>query len=156
MSGENAKYKYYRNKISTLTRISKRQFYLNYFNNNLSNMRKTWEGINNLLNRNKKKPVRINAIKQPTGNIITNIKTRIPNIFNEHFTNVGPNLAKQLPTPEMPFIEFLDKDKSPMTSFFSNLLHHMKFNLKFYPCLVISRLDFISAQSAYLNLHLVS
>ena len=77
-----------------LTRISKRQFYLNYFNDNLSNMRKTWEGINNLLNRNKKKPVRINAIKQPTGNIITNIKTRIPNIFNEHFTNIGPNLAK--------------------------------------------------------------
>ena len=74
MSGENAKYKYYRNKISTLTRISKRQFYLNYFNDNLSNMKKTWEGINNLLNRNKKKPVRINAIKQPTGNIITNIK----------------------------------------------------------------------------------
>ena len=120
MSGENAKYKYYRNKISTLTRTSKGQFYLNYFNDNLSNMKKTWEGINNLLNRNKKKPVRINAIKQPTGNIITkNIKTCIPNIINGHFTNIGPNLAKQLPTPEMPFIEFLDKNKSPMTSFFS-------------------------------------
>ena len=39
MSGENAKYKYYRNKISTLTRISKRQFYLNYFNDNLSTRR---------------------------------------------------------------------------------------------------------------------
>ena len=157
MSGENAKYKYYRNKISTLTRTSKGQFYLNYFNDNLSNMKKTWEGINNLLNRNKKKPVRINAIKQPTGNIITkNIKTCIPNIINGHFTNIGPNLAKQLPTPEMPFIEFLDKNKSPMTSFFSNLLHHMKFNLKFYPCLVISCLDFIPAQLAYLNLHLVS
>ena len=79
-------------------------------------MKKTWEGINNLLNRNKKKPVRItDAIKQPTENIITNIKTRIPNIINEHFTNIGPNLAKQLPTPEMPFIKFLDKNKSPMT-----------------------------------------
>ena len=32
----------------------------------------------------------------------------------------------------------------------------VKFNLKFYLCLVISRLDFIPAQSAYLNLHLVS
>ena len=118
MSGENTKYKYYRNKISTLTRIGKRQFYRYYFNDNLSNMKKTWEGINNLLNRNKKKPVRINAIKQPTGKIITNIKTRIPNIINENFTNIGPNLAKQLPTPEMPFIEFLDKNKSPTTSFF--------------------------------------
>ena len=34
--------------------MSKRLYFEEYFNNNLKNMRKTWEGINNLINRKKK------------------------------------------------------------------------------------------------------
>ena len=39
------KYKLYRNKITTLTRISKNLYYNQYFNNNIKNMKLTWEGI---------------------------------------------------------------------------------------------------------------
>ena len=46
------------------------------------------------------------------------MKSQIPNIKNEHFTGIGPTLADNLPTLEELFTEFLDKNKSPATSFF--------------------------------------
>ena len=46
-SGDKDKYKLYRNKILLLTRLSKKLYYHNYFETNLHNMKKTWEGINN-------------------------------------------------------------------------------------------------------------
>ena len=111
MSGNHARYKYYCNEICKLTRISKKLYYHEFFNNNLNNLKKTWEGINGLL-------LLINNLKQPHTNITTNSKSRISNILNEHFTSVGPNLANKLPPFEKHFTEYLDKKKSPVTSFF--------------------------------------
>ena len=48
-TGDNARYKLYRNKICSLIRLSKKNYYFDYFNDNIANMKKTWEGINNLL-----------------------------------------------------------------------------------------------------------
>ena len=42
MSGDQAQYKNYRNTISKLTRINKKQYYSQFFSNNLKNMQKTW------------------------------------------------------------------------------------------------------------------
>ena len=64
MSGDHAQYKNYRNTISKLTRISKKQYYSLFFSNNLKNVEKTWEGINTLLNRKKKTSMKINCLKQ--------------------------------------------------------------------------------------------
>ena len=62
--------------------------------------------------------MKINCLKQPNSNTTTNIKSRNSNIMNEHFTGIGPTLANNLPTPKKLFTEFLDKNKSPATSFF--------------------------------------
>ena len=43
------KYKQYRNKLTTLIRLSKQKYYQNFFNSNIKNMRQTWKGINELL-----------------------------------------------------------------------------------------------------------
>lgn len=48
LSGNDAKYKFYINKICSLTRISKKQFFFEYFQANINNMKKTWIGINNI------------------------------------------------------------------------------------------------------------
>ena len=64
-SGDRDKYKFYRNKILHLSRISKRTFYFhNYFIQNVNNMKKTWEGINALI-RHKKSNKAISRIKRP-------------------------------------------------------------------------------------------
>ena len=63
-SGDTANYKIYRNKICTLTRLSKQQYYSKFFNDNLTNMKKTWEGINNVLARKLKntKPITLKIL----------------------------------------------------------------------------------------------
>lgn len=52
-SAEKEKYKLYRNKISTLTRSSKKLY--KFFSNNLNSIKKTWEGINGPINRRNNK-----------------------------------------------------------------------------------------------------
>ena len=49
-TGNCSEYKSYRNKIITLTRLSKKQYYFDFFNENVKNIKKTWQGINKLLN----------------------------------------------------------------------------------------------------------
>ena len=54
-SGDSEKYKYYRNKICSLIRLSKKSYYHGLFKNNLNDMRKTWQTINALLYRRKRR-----------------------------------------------------------------------------------------------------
>ena len=44
-----------RNKITTLIRLSKKQYFHNYFQWNIFSMKKTWAGISELINRGRKK-----------------------------------------------------------------------------------------------------
>ena len=53
MNSKNAyyfsKYKFYRNKIKHLILLSKKSYYSNYFQNNSNNIKKTWQGIKQLI-----------------------------------------------------------------------------------------------------------
>ena len=64
LDGGNIKlFKVYRNKISTLTRLSKKIYFHNYFQHNSNDLKRTWEGINDLINRKKKHSKVIAAMK---------------------------------------------------------------------------------------------
>ena len=117
-SGDRDKYKFYRNKILHLSRISKRTFYHNYFTQNVCNMKKTWEGINALISHKKSNKV-ISRIKRPDNNITTD-QLEIPNILNKHFASVGPQLASKIPHSPIHFSRYLPKDSSPSSSFAFN------------------------------------
>ena len=54
-SGKTKKYKLYRNKISLLTRISKKLYFSRLFTANPHNAKQIWQGINSLINKSKKK-----------------------------------------------------------------------------------------------------
>ena len=55
-------------------------------------MKKTWEGINELLYRRKRNFKNITQLKD-RGNIVKEA-SQIPNILNKHFASVGTRLAK--------------------------------------------------------------
>ena len=78
-SGDDIKYRFYRNKICNLTRLSKKS----YFEHNITNIKKTWEGINELLNRRKKETKTISALKDLNKDhkLVTEA-SQIPNILN--------------------------------------------------------------------------
>ena len=80
-------------------------------------MKKTWEALNNLLNRKTKKSRHVNAIKDFTnGNEINRNPQRIANILNEHFAYVGEKLASKIPASG-DHRDFLKKTKPAASSF---------------------------------------
>ena len=72
-----------------LTRISKRNFFHNYFEDNLSNIKKTWEGINNLLGRKRKAIKHITSLKRLGSDQISYDSSDLPDIMNEYFSSIG-------------------------------------------------------------------
>ena len=113
-SGDVSKYKTYRNKICSLTRISKQQYYFNFFDSNLTNMKKkTWEGINSILARKSKRSKTITSIKDPSDSEkVTRDPLNIANVLNKHFASVGPTLTNNLPSAKRHFGDFLKRTKS--------------------------------------------
>ena len=55
LTGQQDEYKCYRNKLTTLIRLSKRNYYHHYFETNVNNMKQTWKGINSLIFNSRKK-----------------------------------------------------------------------------------------------------
>ena len=111
------------NKICTLTRLSKQQYYSKFFNDNLTNSKKTWQGINNVLDCKLKNKKPITFIKDPNDNdSVTGDPSRIANILNDHFASVGPKLANELPTIQWNYFDFTNRSNSPDSSFAFNLV----------------------------------
>ena len=98
MNGEKNRYKQYRNSITRLVRISKREYLQTYFENNMTNMKNTWDGINSLINNKRKQRKQISALKDDSNRgTIVNDPQKLPNIMNRHFSTVGMNLASKVP-----------------------------------------------------------
>ena len=70
-SGNLVKYKFYRNRICTLTRLSKKNYFHTFFLHNLNNMKNTWNGINSLINNNRKKSKVVSSLKRLNDNSTT-------------------------------------------------------------------------------------
>ena len=105
-TNKNDSYRLYRNKITTLIRISKKQYYHRYFYTNISNMKQTWIGINELINRGKKKMKSMNALKGPNSSQLIHDLSKLPTILTQHFATCGSALAAKLPHPERHYSEY--------------------------------------------------
>lgn len=97
-----SQYKTYRNKISNLIRISKKNYYKVYFNENANNIKNTWKGIKDIIT------LRPKNAKTPTKLVVDNTTlsdTRnIANAFNDYFSKIGDQLANSIPeTHRSPF-----------------------------------------------------
>ena len=61
-------------------------------------MKKTWKEINELLNNQRRTSRVLTKLKDPSNNNqITQNPSRLPNILNKHFANVGNLLESKLP-----------------------------------------------------------
>ena len=73
----------YRNKRNQLIKSSKNKYFVEYFNNNKTNIKNIWSGIRKLIT-NKSKGCSVPS------------KLIIANAFTNFFTNVGTNLAQEI------------------------------------------------------------
>ena len=72
--------------IVNLLRVSKNNHYTSFFLKNQGNVKKTWDGIRNLINVSKKKCAPPNKIKY--NNEIQTSDIDMANSFNDFFTNI--------------------------------------------------------------------
>ena len=117
------KYKFYRNKITSLTRLSKANYYQSVFDLNIRNMRQTWKGINELIESYKKKNKHnpTNFIRPNPNEVPTSDPKEISNILNKYFATVGSKLASKIPQTVNTFFDYLDPPRN-RTFFFDPII----------------------------------
>ena len=97
-------YNTYRNKLTTLIRKSKKQYYYRVFSNFKNNLKKIWTEINSLMNKNNKisktNPIKIKGK-------LTNNHQVIANEFNNFFGSIGKSLDDSLPPSTVDPMSFL-------------------------------------------------
>ena len=82
-------YKTYSNKLSKVKRKAKISYYYDLFKENVTNPRKTWSIINELISRKKKSNQGLTKIY--TQNRSLDNPSDIANCFNQHFCDIGKN-----------------------------------------------------------------
>jgi len=99
------RHKYYRNLIVTLLRRSKENYYKNYFDKNKNNVKKTWDGIRNILAVSKKNTINIDQLNCKNRQLSSNSDKA--NALNDFFTNIGPLIEKKVPKAKNDFKFYL-------------------------------------------------
>ncbi len=100
-------YKNYKNRLIYSIRTAKRMYYDKMLKDNKNNIKETWKILNNLINRKSQK-TKLSSIFKLDGREISN-PLEIGNHFCEYFSNIGPSLARTIPTSSIPARSYLSK-----------------------------------------------
>jgi hypothetical protein len=106
-------YKRYANKLNRIKSISKLRYYNNQFDKCKNNLKATWKIIGTLIKRKSKRHLKQTRIIR--NDVTYTNEYDIANQFNQHFVNVGPNLANKLPTSNLNAVSYIQN--SPISSF---------------------------------------
>ena len=104
-------YKIYTDNINKLKRASKNNHWQKYFKENVKNSKKIWQGINSLLNKQRKKQ---NTIYLEEKGFISD-PHKVANKFNDFFLNVAGKLSEKIADKNSKFQDYL---KNPNRSSF--------------------------------------
>lgn len=92
------KYKKYKNKLISIMRFCKKQYYMEKLEKNKNNTKSTWKVLNELI-KNKKSVKEYPSYFYSQNDTIMQENKPIANQFNEHFVKVGESLAKSIASP---------------------------------------------------------
>ena len=104
------KFDKYRNHLTKLVRITKRNYYFLLFEKEKNNISNTWKVINKVLNR-KGKSATTASLKCPDNAVLSNPK-HIAEYYNNFFVNIGPDLAGKLPQTRAHPLNYINGDYS--------------------------------------------
>ena len=103
-------FKKQRNDIKSRLAESKKFYYEQFFQNNISNITKTWQGIETLVSiKYKNKAITTSLIHNKS---IVNDPREICNIFNDFFIDIGPSLASKIKSSKKHYSNFLKNSLS--------------------------------------------
>ena len=101
-----------------MTRLSKKLDYQAFFEANINNMKKSWEGINTFKNPNKKNSRPVSALKRSNNNTVTENPSEVTDILNRFFSPVGQKLADNIPSSSRHFRDYFGDQVYPDSIFF--------------------------------------
>ena len=99
------KYKNYRNKLNSILRNAEKKYYSDLLTENKHYTKNTWQIIKNVINENRVKQIQ-GKFKLSDGSI-TSDKYLISEKFNDFFVNIGPNLAKKIPSQNLSPLKYM-------------------------------------------------
>ena len=111
-----SKFKYYRNRINHLLKVSKSQYYNQYFLDDIKDSKRVWNDIKQIIHFKPKTSHK--AVKIINENIEMTNPYMIANAFNNYFASVGNNLANEIPNLGKSPLDYL-KSSSPDSFFIS-------------------------------------
>ena len=91
------RYKTYKNKLTSILRLSKKTYYSKLLVEHRNNIAETWQILRTVIGKHLKHSSYPNHFIVE-GSKVDN-KTEIANVFNNFFTNIGPDLANNIRTP---------------------------------------------------------
>ena len=92
------KYKTYKNKLTSILRLTEKTYYSTLLEKQRKNVKGTWKILNKVINKKYNKPTYPEYFLKNNKRISK--KEDIANGFNHFCTNVGTNLAKNIPLPD--------------------------------------------------------
>ena len=98
-------YKRMRNKIKNLIRKSKSDYYNSFFEENKTNIKKTWEGIREIVNISKKSKSSPSRLRHNNSDVSDQVE--ISNIFNNFFVNIGNKVEEKIPNTDTNYMSYL-------------------------------------------------
>ena len=101
------RYNTYRNKLNSLIRLSKKNYYLNIFKNFKNSTKKIWKTINSLTKSNTNSPKNISIISE--NKLLCN-PDEVADAFNSFFTNIASKLDSDLPPAQNDPLQYLTGD----------------------------------------------
>lgn len=110
------RYKFYRNRIVYLLRLSKKLHYSRYFQSNSVNLRKIWIGVREIISS--KSPNSTSVISLNLNNTITSDPSTVSNAFNDFYSTVADDIRSKIPFTRHHFSKWL-KNRNP-NSFFTS------------------------------------
>ena len=130
-----ASYRHLRNKVNSLNKRLKKDYYSSKIQENVGNLKQTWKIVHEIVNKTSK-TTKIDSITV-NDNVITNKKI-IPNIMNTYFSRVGENLKAKIP-----------HEPNPLTTG----IYSINNNLKLFNFLEITEEDVVNASSTIKTSH---
>lgn len=114
------KYKKYKNKLTNIIRVCRKEYYSKILNNNKHNMKGIWDVLNGIIKNNSGQQSYPEYFID-NGNIMENTDDKV-NSFNHYFVNIGPKLAEQIPE-SLPSVDCSENriDRNPNSMFLTSV-----------------------------------
>ena len=100
-------YRIKRNLVKILNRTSKREFYATFFEENKTNLKRTWEGIRDIVNLSKKSKISITSLNYK-GELKSN-PDDMTKALNDFFVNIGNMVEQKIPQGNKHYVSYMDE-----------------------------------------------